>query len=609
MPEVYAQEPAPAAPSKYQILMELGKGGMGVVYLAMSRGPKGFVKLVVLKMLRRQLLGEEECHKMFMEEARVSARLNHPNIVQIFEVTDIEDAPTMVMEYLEGQTLSAILANREFELPVPLALHVVARTLAGLHAAHELRDYDGTHLHLIHRDVSPHNIFVLFDGRVKVLDFGIAKAADSEVETKTGELKGKIRYMAPEQILRDPQDRRVDIFAVGVMLWELLARRRMWAGKSDGEIVRALLHRSIPPFPPDPSIPESLVAICNRALAADPEERYPTAHAFEEDIDRYLRDLPEGRPTDATLAAWTKAHFGAASESARRVIESHIKAADRTSGSGPAWAGNGAMPGVAPAPLTTTRLRAVMPPLEREEGETRVLPRSPEPPEPSQSRPRAAELPSPPTLTLAAAPATALAPAVAAASTAGHAFRNMLLLISLAVGASGLVVALFQRGQAATSAPLAETTASPCPSGFKRCDGQCVSIDRPDYGCGSESCTPCRPTNATPRCNQQHACDIAICYQSYDDCDGSNANGCEADVRTDPDHCGSCTHRCPDMPHAQRGCGDVCTIWRCEEGFRDCNGATADGCEIDARSDPKHCGRCDVACAAGHACRNGHCTP
>ena len=255
---------------KYQLLMELGKGGMGVVHLAMSRGPQGFTKLLVLKIMRRELLGEPELLQMFLEEARISARLAHPNIVHVFEVGDHEGCPCIVMEYLEGQPLSSMLVRAPEKPPLPLHLQVLAKALAGLHAAHELRDYDGTSLKLVHRDVSPHNVFVLFDGQVKVLDFGIAKAAGSEIETRTGSPKGKIRYMSPEQLIRDPLDRRADVFSVGVLMWEALARRRMWGEMEEGDVTRALLNRKIPPLPEGDHIPAELRAICMRALAPDP---------------------------------------------------------------------------------------------------------------------------------------------------------------------------------------------------------------------------------------------------------------------------------------------------------------------------------------------------
>src|SRR5450432_3192911 len=222
--------PSKATGAKYQLHKERGRGGMVVVHLAMSRGPQGFTKLVVLKMMRRQLVGDFESHRMFLEEARISARLTHPNIVDVYEVIDYGETPTIVMEYLEGQPLSAIMNTPPGrpKPPRPLFLYIMTKVLAGLGAAHDLRDYDGTPLNLIHRDASPHNVFILYDGQVKVLDFGIAKAERSEVETQAGTLKGKIRYMPPEQLLHLPQDRRVDLFTVGVVLWEALTGRRFW---------------------------------------------------------------------------------------------------------------------------------------------------------------------------------------------------------------------------------------------------------------------------------------------------------------------------------------------------------------------------------------------
>jgi hypothetical protein len=161
----------------------------------------------------------------------------------------------------------------------------------------------------------------------------------------------------------------------------------------------------------------------------------------------------------------------------------------------------------------------------------------------------------------------------------------------------------------AGATPASAFAAGTCGAGLKLCDGQCVSIDHPGYGCGADSCAPCRTDNATARCNNRHQCDIAVCYQDWDDCDGNAANGCESNVRTDPDHCGGCAHRCPDLAHAERGCGDVCTIWRCTPGFRDCNGVDGDGCEANISGDPQNCGRCGRICNAGQTCRRGECEP
>jgi hypothetical protein len=146
-----------------------------------------------------------------------------------------------------------------------------------------------------------------------------------------------------------------------------------------------------------------------------------------------------------------------------------------------------------------------------------------------------------------------------------------------------------------------------CGPNRKRCGDECVSMDRPDHGCAGDTCQSCVVANATARCNVRGHCDIAVCYQDFDNCDGDISNGCEANVRIDPDHCGGCGKSCPQLPHAQRGCGDVCTIWRCEPGYRDCNREPGDGCEVNVGSDPKNCGHCGRVCGAHQSCRKGQC--
>jgi len=561
--------PSKAAKSKYQVLMELGRGGMGVVHLAIARGPQGFVKLVVLKMMRRQLVGDEESHRMFLEEARISARLTHPNIVQVYEVIEFDDTPTIVMEYLEGQPLYSILATgAAARLPLPLHLHILTKVLDGLHAAHELRDYDGTLLHLIHRDVSPHNVFVLFDGQVKVLDFGIAKAVGSEVETRTGELKGKIKYMPPEQFLRDPQDHRVDIFAVGVMMWEALARRRLWDDKTEAEIVRHLLTKEIPPLPEEAGVDPELAAMCGKALSPDPADRYATADELRRDLERYLARQPD-RCTPDDVGGFVREHFGELRETTKKLIDAHIKAAERAS-------------------AANASARTGLPP-PGSEADTRILTSVPAPsPSPGvgPSRPRMLAV----VAGIAVLAVIALVAGIFARDNRRGAGRRT-------AGHSGAAVAGAAEGE--------QTLV--CGHGFKQCAGQCVSIDRPDYGCGGDICQSCRIVNATARCNQRHECDVAVCYQDFDDCDGDDSNGCETNVRIDPDHCGGCSHKCPELAHAMRGCGDVCTIWRCESGFRDCNGLVNDGCEINATNDARNCGHCGSICRAGQKCRHGEC--
>jgi serine/threonine protein kinase len=593
--------PSKANGPKYQLLMELGKGGMGVVHLAMSRGPQGFTKLLVLKIMRRELLGEPELLQMFLEEARISARLAHPNIVHVFEVSEHEGCPCIVMEYLEGQPLSSMLVRAPEKPPLPLHLQVLAKALAGLHAAHELRDYDGTSLKLVHRDVSPHNVFVLFDGQVKVLDFGIAKAVGSEIETRTGSPKGKIRYMSPEQLIRDPLDRRADVFSVGVLLWEALARRRMWGEMEEGEVTRALLNRKIPALPDNLEIPAELRAICARALSPDPADRYPTAEAFQRELEKYLQGLPE--PCGAEeLGAFLHTQFGELRQATKKLIDFHIKSAQplTSSSSGtPNTPSRTRRPTsrTGPSPIPAVPLPSPMP-IDAAGGDalTRAYP-----------PPAAAALdPSAVTVTPTPAPSHHWNRLVVVGAIGG-------LLAFLLAGASflrGGTIHAEAKPPADESAALGPANPTPvpvCGPGFKLCGTECVSIDRPDFGCGAESCQSCRVFNATARCNLKHECDLAICYQSFDDCDGDSHNGCETDLRIDPDHCGTCSRKCPELPHAQRGCGDTCTIWRCDSGYGDCNGAAADGCEVNTQNDAANCGRCGTACGPGQKCRHGEC--
>src|SRR5262245_9374885 len=218
---------------------------MADVYLAVSRGPEGFNKLVVIKRLKEGVAADPEVHVMFMDEARLAAKLNHANVIQTHEFGSIDGHRYLAMEYLEGQPLNH-LVNRALrrdgpgKLPLGLVLRIVADTLQGLHYAHELCDYDGPPLKLVHRDASPHNVFVTYDGQVKLVDFGIAKAAVRSADTSTGIVKGKISYMAPEQALSHAIDRRADIFSIGVILWELVTGERFWSNLSEVQILQKM---------------------------------------------------------------------------------------------------------------------------------------------------------------------------------------------------------------------------------------------------------------------------------------------------------------------------------------------------------------------------------
>ena len=263
---------------------------MAEVLLALMDAGGGFSKVVVLKRIWPDLATDPDFVTMFHDEARLAIRLNHPNVVQTHEVIEEGTNLAIAMEYLHGQPLTTVM-NRvgSDELSLALRLRILVDALAGLHYAHELTDYAGNPLGVVHRDVSPHNVFVTYDGQVKLMDFGVAKTAAAAHRTRPGALKGKLVYMAPEHFRSEPVDRRADVFAVGVMLWELLAERRLWHGMAEAHIVHHLAAgAAMPALPPDICRPPVLDAICARALAVNPSERYATAAELEVDLQAVL---------------------------------------------------------------------------------------------------------------------------------------------------------------------------------------------------------------------------------------------------------------------------------------------------------------------------------
>jgi TonB family protein len=311
---------------KYRVLATLGHGGMADVYLGAAAGPAGFNKLVVIKKLRNGT-DDPALVEMFLDEARLAARLNHPNIVHTYEVDETPEGYLLVMEYLEGQSLRRLakaLRTHQGRFDPALAAHLISEVLEGLQYVHEMRDYDGTPLGIVHRDVSPQNIIVTYDGTVKVLDFGIAKGALNVTDTLSGVLKGKVSYMAPEQVNAAPDvDRRADIFSAGVVLWELLTGEKLFKGDVM-ETLRSVMAAPIqPPSFAARGIPTELDRIVLKALSRLPEHRYETALEMNKALSDFVRRSGSIIRRD-DVAARMQEFFGEARESMARTVQMYM---------------------------------------------------------------------------------------------------------------------------------------------------------------------------------------------------------------------------------------------------------------------------------------------
>lgn len=279
---------------KYQLVATLGQGGMGTVYLAFASGFGQFRKLLVVKELRQDLTRQPGFVSMFMDEAKLAARLEHPNVVQTFEASEVEDRYFLAMEYLDGHSLSALL-DRLAEAPNPkfslwMHIQILCEALSGLHYAHELLDYDGSSLHVVHRDVSPQNVFVTYHGQVKVVDFGVAKAANATVKTQPGMFVGKFSYAAPEQVKGGAVDARTDVFAAGIMLWQAIAGRAFSERIPSPDACRARTEGLEPRIAQVvPTVDPVLARICDRALAVDPDRRYGSAKELRAELQEYMQ--------------------------------------------------------------------------------------------------------------------------------------------------------------------------------------------------------------------------------------------------------------------------------------------------------------------------------
>ncbi|MEM1031922.1 MAG: serine/threonine-protein kinase [Myxococcota bacterium] len=292
--------------ASYELLGKLARGGMGTVFMARRAGTAGFQRLFAIKVIHEHLADSEECIEMFLDEARLSARLHHTNVVPVVDVGEASGRHYVVMDYVEGTSLGYLLKQSPDDRPAGTVAKIIADFLRGLHAAHELTDEDGNPMHLVHRDVSPPNVLVGVDGVGRISDFGIAKAEARLSTTRTGLRKGKLAFMAPEQIVDDTIDRRTDIFAAGATLWTALAGEPLFHGSNDASTINNLLTLEIPkPSTSRLAPPTPFDRICLKALMRDPDARYQTAEEMADELMAAVRSADENTAA-RDVSEWVK---------------------------------------------------------------------------------------------------------------------------------------------------------------------------------------------------------------------------------------------------------------------------------------------------------------
>ncbi|HZI15522.1 MAG TPA: serine/threonine-protein kinase [Myxococcus sp.] len=297
---------------KYRLIDRIAVGGMAEIFLAFQQQGDGRESPVVIKRIRPHLSKHAAFVKMFLNEARLAAQLNHPNVVQIFDLGKIAESHFIAMEYVAGRDMRRVVPKAEalgIAFPLVYAVKIASCVCAGLHHAHTKADLHGNPLNIVHRDVSPENIIVSFDGSVKILDFGIAKATNQVEQTRTGEIKGKVSYMSPEQCMGKTLDCRSDVFSLGVVLYEWLTGFKLFTGETEVAVMRGITEGKI--YAPSyfrEDLPERLEAILMKALERDKDKRYQTAEQLGQDLDAFLAAY-DFTPTSLHLANFLKQLF------------------------------------------------------------------------------------------------------------------------------------------------------------------------------------------------------------------------------------------------------------------------------------------------------------
>lgn len=320
--------PAPAQDQsgQFKLVCEIASGGMATVHLGINRGVAGFEKFAAVKRIHPHLAQDKEFYEMFIDEARIAAQVNHPFVCSVFDFGHADQSYYIAMEFLNGEPLSKVLAcaGEKFlsEARFPkIVARVVANLAEGLHAAHSLCDSDGRNLDIIHRDVNPQNLFVLYDGTVRVTDFGIARARKRMHHTHGQRLKGTLSYMAPEQLQRFPLDQGVDIWGLGVVMWEMLTARKLFNASSEGEAVMEVLSQPIePPSKYNPRVSSALDRIVMRALERNRSHRYGSARELSRALEQYLTN--SGTSVHATdVAEWLGRLFPTGADRGRELLD------------------------------------------------------------------------------------------------------------------------------------------------------------------------------------------------------------------------------------------------------------------------------------------------
>jgi len=319
---------------RYELLLPIATGGMAMVWAARVKGTRGFQKVVAVKTMLSKLSEDAQFEQMFLDEASLASQIRHPNVVEISDLGEQDGVLYLAMEWIDGVPLNQLMktAKTAGGVPLPIAVRIVMNACAGLHAAHELRDAKGQLIGLVHRDVSPQNILVTYDGVSKVVDFGVAKAtAMGGGATVAGQLKGKVSYMAPEQVRGEAIDRRVDIFAMGIVLYALTSGKHPFRRESEAATMYTIASDEvvIPPSKFVPNYPVGLEAVLLKALAKDKNARFATASEFQRALDQCL-PAAERANTDEDIGAFIRQLFGNKREESRAALADALALADKS---------------------------------------------------------------------------------------------------------------------------------------------------------------------------------------------------------------------------------------------------------------------------------------